>query len=91
MAIGSAYAKDSILMGRFFQSLQNLYKTCISVPKSCQGYQDLGVSESGLFMIDPDGTGTGNPPFQVFCNFETGKFYFQLYSLHTFLKMVQDT
>jgi hypothetical protein len=26
-------------------------------------------------MIDPDGSGTGAPPFEVFCNFDNGKFF----------------
>jgi len=34
----------------------------------------MGVTESGLYRIDPDGSGTGDPAFKVFCNFETGQF-----------------
>lgn len=43
------------------------------VPQSCQDFFDLGVTESGKYSIDPDGSGVGLPPYEVFCNFETGK------------------
>jgi hypothetical protein len=42
------------------------------VPKSCQDYLDVGVKESGYYVIDPDGNGVGVDQFSVFCNFETG-------------------
>ena len=42
------------------------------VPKSCQEYSDLGVTESGTYMIDPDGNGVGYPAFNVFCDLQTG-------------------
>ena len=47
----------------------------ILAPRSCQDYLESGVTESGIFMIDPDGVGTGSSPFQVFCNFESGKYF----------------
>ncbi|MEK2646827.1 fibrinogen-like YCDxxxxGGGW domain-containing protein [Bdellovibrio sp. BCCA] len=39
-----------------------------TIPKSCKEYRDLGYNYgSGTYVIDPDGAGTGNPPFRVFC------------------------
>jgi hypothetical protein len=49
-----------------------------TAPKSCQDLLDFGVTESGSYMIDPDGSGTGAPPFEVFCNFDNGKSFERL-------------
>ena len=32
-----------------------------------------GVTESGMYPIDPDGPGN-SPPFTVYCDFQKGKF-----------------
>jgi len=40
--------------------------------RSCYEYSAYGITTSGLFNIDPDGSLVGHPPFEVFCNFEEG-------------------
>jgi hypothetical protein len=49
--------------------------TLFSVPKSCQDYFDLDITQSGFYQIDPSGSGIGSATFQVFCNFESGQFF----------------
>ena len=38
------------------------------VPRTCQDLKSVGVSQSGDYMIDPDGPGIGDEPFAVYCN-----------------------
>ena len=41
--------------------------------RTCAEYAQYGLKTSGLYMVDPDGPLLGQPPFQVFCNFDAGK------------------
>ena len=41
--------------------------------RTCHEYAQYGLKTSGLYMVDPDGPLLGKPPFQVFCDFDTGK------------------
>jgi len=50
------------------EHLEDLSRT--QVLRSCHEYLAFGITTSGYFMIDPDGTLIGHPPFEVFCNFE---------------------
>jgi hypothetical protein len=38
------------------------------VPHSCEDLKKLGVSKSGMYLIDPDGAGIGEPPITAECN-----------------------
>ena len=40
--------------------------------RTCAEYAQYGLKTSGLYMVDPDGPLLGQPPFQVFCNFDAG-------------------
>ena len=40
--------------------------------RTCHEYAQYGLKTSGLYMVDPDGPLLGQPPFQVFCNFDAG-------------------
>jgi hypothetical protein len=42
------------------------------VPRTCYDLKLLGVTKSGEYLIDPDGPGIGDAPFQVFCDMEVG-------------------
>ena len=46
----------------------------IAALRTCEEYRINGMtaSDSGLFLIDPDGANNGLPPFEVFCDFATG-------------------
>ena len=41
--------------------------------RTCAEYAQYGLTTSGLYMVDPDGPLLGQPPFQVFCDFDAGK------------------
>ena len=41
------------------------------VPKTCHVYHLKGATESGSYIIDPDGPGYA-PPFTAYCDFATG-------------------
>ena len=41
--------------------------------RTCAEYAQYGLTTSGLYMVDPDGPLLGQPPFQVFCNFDAGR------------------
>ena len=43
------------------------------VPKTCHIYHLKGATESGSYIIDPDGPGNA-PPFAAYCDFATGNF-----------------
>ena len=43
----------------------------ILVPNSCHVYQAYGATESGDYLIDPDGVGN-HQPFSAYCDFENG-------------------
>ena len=46
-------------------------------PKSCEEIRLNDESkESGMYWIDPDGHGTGDPAIYVYCNMSTGKFIY---------------
>ena len=51
----------------------------IGTLRTCAEYAQYGLKTSGLYMIDPDGPLLGHPPFQVFCDFKSGR-----YDYHTF-------
>ena len=38
-----------------------------SIPKHAKEYQNVGATENGLYILDPDGPG-GNAPFPVYCD-----------------------
>ena len=43
-------------------------------PKSCEEIRLSDESEeSGMYWIDPDGHGTGDPAIYVYCNMSTGR------------------
>jgi hypothetical protein len=44
-----------------------------TVPRACQEYADMGVTRSGIYLIDPDGAGIGEAAFNVTCDMETGE------------------
>ena len=46
--------------------------------RTCAEYAQYGLKTSGLYMVDPDGPLLGQPPFQVFCDFDAGKDNFVL-------------
>ena len=45
----------------------------IGTLRSCAEYSQYGLKTNGFYQIDPDGPLLGHPPFQVFCNFTSGK------------------
>ena len=51
--------------------LEELIK--IGTLRSCAEYSQYGLKTNDYYMIDPDGPLLGEPPFQVFCNFTSGK------------------
>ena len=52
--------------------LEELIK--IGTLRSCAEYSQYGLKTVGYYMIDPDGPLLGQPPFQVFCNFTSGRY-----------------
>ena len=56
--------------------------------RTCAEYAQYGLKTSGLYMVDPDGPLLGQPPFQVFCNFDAGK---NIFVLRLALILIHDT
>ena len=50
------------------------------MPKTCHIYHLKGATESGSYIIDPDGPGNA-PPFAAYCDFATGNLVEQIESL----------
>ena len=46
----------------------------IGTLRTCAEYAQYGLKTSGLYMIDPDGPLLGQPPFQVFRDFKSGRY-----------------
>ena len=44
----------------------------MTLARTCKQLKDLGAKESGYYFIDPDGSGVGIPPVEVFCDMKTG-------------------
>ena len=44
----------------------------MTLARTCKQLKDLGVKESGHYFIDPDGSGVGIPPVEVFCDMKSG-------------------
>ena len=44
----------------------------MTLARTCKQLQDLGVTKSGYYFIDPDGSGVGIPPVEVFCDMKSG-------------------
>ena len=51
--------------------LQELSKTL--VVRSCEELARHGITENGIYTIDPDGELNGSDPIQVHCKFDSGK------------------
>ena len=58
------------------EKLEELAK--VGTLRTCAEYAQYDLKTSGLYMVDPDGPLLGQPPFQVFCNFDAGKDIFVL-------------
>ena len=65
-------SRQDILEDRV-SKLEELAK--VGTLRTCAEYAQYGLKTSGLYMVDPDGPLLGQPPFQVFCNFDAGKNY----------------
>ena len=52
------------------EHLEELSK--IKTLRTCEEYRRYGISSSGFYEIDPDGSLIGHEPFQVYCNFDLG-------------------
>ena len=64
-------SRQDDLEGRV-DKLEELAK--IGTLRTCAEYAQYGLKTSGLYMIDPDGPLLGQPPFQVFCDFKSGRY-----------------
>ena len=62
-------SRQDILEDRV-SKLEELAK--VGTLRTCAEYAQYGLKTSGLYMVDPDGPLLGQPPFQVFCNFDAG-------------------
>ena len=62
-------SRQDILEDRV-EKLEELAK--VGTLRTCAEYAQYGLKTSGLYMVDPDGPLLGHPPFQVFCNFDSG-------------------
>ena len=62
-------SRQDILKDRVAK-LEELAK--VGTLRTCAEYAQYGLKTSGLYMVDPDGPLLGHPPFQVFCNFDSG-------------------
>ena len=51
----------------------------IGTLRTCAEYGQYGLKSSGLYVVDPDGALIGQEPFQVYCNFSTGKILCRLF------------
>ena len=63
-------SRQDILEDRV-SKLEELAK--VGTLRTCAEYAQYGLKTSGLYMVDPDGPLLGQPPFQVFCDFDAGK------------------
>jgi hypothetical protein len=52
--------------GYFFTFLYFIFE----VPRTCYDLKILGLTKSGIYLIDPDGPGIEDAPFEVFCNMD---------------------
>ena len=57
-----------------------IYIYSTPVPKTCHIYHVKGATESGNYIIDPDGPGNA-APFTAYCDFATGNLLEQMESL----------
>jgi hypothetical protein len=53
-----------------------MYFARIIVPRTCQEYANLGITRSGRFPVDPDGSGIRDPAIKVTCDMNTGMYEF---------------
>ena len=52
--------------------LQHLEEvTKVSSLRSCKEYEEYGIVKSGTYTIDPDDPLMGDPPFNVYCDFDS--------------------
>merc|ERR1712155_202594 len=63
-------SRQDILEDRV-SKLEELAK--VGTLRTCAEYAQYGLKTSGLYMVDPDGPLLGQPPFQVFCDFDAGE------------------
>ena len=59
---------------------EGINRQALFTPRSCSELKSVEpLSPSGNYLIDPDGTGAGDPPFSVYCdmagNGESPTFY----------------
>ncbi len=59
---------DSSLVG-YWEFDEDLDNNSISYPADCSELRNYGTTASGLYRIDPDGSG-GNAPFSAYCNMD---------------------
>ncbi len=52
------------------EKLEQLAK--VKVLRTCEELAHHGVTKSDYYDIDPDGDNIGQPPIQVYCDFQTG-------------------
>jgi hypothetical protein len=55
---------------RLYFDESDFYYVFVEVPRTCYDLKLLGVTKSGKYLIDPDGPGIGDAPFEVFCDME---------------------
>ena len=71
------------------QSVQTQYRTCDEFySATLRNYQEIGFEDgasikSGMYWIDVDGQGVGEPPIYVYCNMTDGKLKY-LYNNYKF-------
>ncbi|CAG0896084.1 unnamed protein product [Darwinula stevensoni] len=42
-------------------------------PRTCEALANLGITKTGTYLVDPDGSLFGDPPIQVLCDMGTGQ------------------
>jgi hypothetical protein len=57
----------------------------VSLMSSCKAYKEAGYTENGVYEIDPDGQGSGEP-FNVWCDMTSNDLEFNVESSNTALK-----
>ena len=85
-------SRQDILEDRV-SKLEELAK--VGTLRTCAEYAQYGLKTSGLYMVDPDGPLLGQPPFQVFCNFDAGicrgdDFYNQQFATRVLYRNYRD-